>query len=426
MGKTAIIGFGCAGYHVAKALREEKRREQIVVYSDAGEAPANPMLVTYFVAGKIQRDTMFPYGRQEELSRELSLDLRRNASVAKLLAKEKCVVLQDGSKEHFDDVVIATGARPIVPSVPGMPENGVYVMRTPRDADTLRGAVEKGIARALILGASWVGVKVAEALLEYGVCLTMADMAPRVFPMAVLPDTAEAIHGRLTEKGIALKLGYALSSMGMEDGDIVSVFADGSAVRADAVILCLGLQPALEMLDPKEVEIGRGVRTDPCMRTNVPHVYAAGDCCENLELATGQSIPVNLLTHAAVQGRCAGRNIAGRNERYDGNFLHNITHFMDTDFVGIGDNRAQGERLFYRHPRKGWTLEAVIRDGRPVCLNILDNRELSGPAKAVLIRLFRPEPPPLHAAERYALKQAGLPESIITSLGDGIYERVGK
>lgn len=416
MNKTAIIGFGGGGYHAAKALRESDPTAQIDVYTDTMNVPANPMLTTYYVAGKISRETQMPYGPADKIAQELGLNLilRR---VKSLRAAERVIVRDDGTETAYDDIVIASGSHPLVPPIQGLPDKGIFVMRTVADADKLLAEIEKGVSSALVIGASWVGIKVVEALYAHQIPTIMADMAPRIFPTATLPETAEVIHTKLRDMGIGLKFGSGISSVCAEGDGIVSTFADGTEIRTQIVALCLGLRPTVDFICKDEFDMGRGLRVDEHMRTSVPHIYAIGDCCEAKELITHQPMAVNLWANAFVQGTVAGHCIAGLEDHFQGNFIHNITHFLDMDFIGLGDNRSQGELVTYRHPTEDWMFYAIVSDGAPRCVNILDNRRVSGPAKAALIKRFSMPDATLPAAARLALRQSGLPESLIAKIG---------
>ena len=420
MCKYAVIGFGCAGYHAAKALRERAPDSRIDVYSDTGEAPANPMLTTYYVAGKIGREAQFPLGAREDIVRALGLRLFIHTPVKRVWARDCGVELEDGRREVYDAIVLATGSQALVPPIPGRPEQDVFVMRTPADADRLLARIGQGVSSALVIGASWVGVKVAEALYAHSVPTVIADMAPRIFPTAVLPGPAEIIRARLDKLGVGLKLGCGIQAMRREADGIVSVFQDGSEFKSEIVALCLGVRPAVGCLDKDEVAIGRGIRVNRRMETSAPRIYAAGDCCEAQEVATGQVMPVSLWANAVLQGRIAGCNAAGGREEYQGNFIHNVTHFLGMDFIGLGDNRAQGEALAYVSP-EGWRLDMVCREGRPVCVNLLDNHGLSGPLKALLLKQLSGPPGRLGTEAAATLSAAGLPEHIIEILEGGDY-----
>lgn len=419
MQKYAIIGFGCAGYHAAKALRERHPDCRIDVYSNTDDAPANPMLTTYYVKGKIPREQQFPLGTKDEIIRELRIGLHCGTPVKHVHARDRTVELEDGRRLQYDDIVLATGSRPLVPPIPGCPEQDVYVMRTAADADIFLARIRQGVSSALVIGASWVGIKVVEALYAHHVPTVMADMAPRIFPTAVLPEVAEVIHTHMErDLGIGLLFGKGISSMRQESDGIVCVFHDGTEIKTEIVALCLGLRPTVEYLNKDEIEIGRGVRVNRRMETSVPHIYAVGDCCEAEELITRQYMSVNLWANAGMQGRIAGHNITGGREEFQGNFIHNITHFLDMDFIGIGDNRAEGEHLSYTSP-EGWRLDMVYRDEKPVCINVLDNYKLSGPAKAILLKTMTSPSDKLGLDAVVALKRAGLPDAFIEKIEGG-------
>lgn len=422
MRKIAVVGFGCAGYHAAKTLSERCPDSQIDVYSNTSEPPANPMLTTYYAAGRIPRELQFPFGSMEEILQRLPIRLLGDTTVARVHARDRIVELKDGTRRSYDDIVLATGSSPLVFPIPGKPEEDVYVMRTAADADVFLDRIRQGVRSALVVGASWVGIKVIEVLHAHHVPrIILADMAPRIFPTVTLPRTAERIHAYLEEEGVALLFGRGIQSMRREADGIVTVFSDGSEVKTDVVALCLGMRSNTACLDPEEITIGRGVRVDRRMATSVPHIYAAGDCCEAEELVTGQYMAVNLWANARMQGEVAALNIAGIPTEYQGNFLHNITHFLHMDFIGLGDNRAQGETVAYESP-DGWRLELVTKAGKLLCVNILDNRGLSGPLKSILLKKLTGSAECLHVEELVALKNAGLPLALIQIIEGGSHD----
>lgn len=421
MGKYAIVGFGCAGYYAAKTLSEQCPGSQIDVYSNTSEAPANPMLTTYYVAGKIPRDQLFPFGSKEEVLNRLPIRLLENTTVKRVYAARRQVETADGTIREYDDIVIATGSEPLVFPIPGCPEEDVYVMRTAADADAFLDRIRTGMGSALVIGASWVGIKVIEALKVHGVPrMILADMAPRIFPTATLHQTAERIHDYLRTEGVELLFDSGIRSMRREEDGIVSTFGDGREVKTDVVALCMGMRPCVNCLDREEIAIGRAVQVNSRMQTSVSHIYAAGDCCEAQELVTGQYMAVNLWANARMQGEVAARNIAGIPSEYQGNFLHNIAHFLNMDFIGLGDNRAKGEFVSHTSPR-GWQLDMIVGDGKILCVNLLDNRGLSGPLKAILLKRLVGSNPRQHLSvdEIVALKKAGLPCEIIHFIEGG-------
>ena len=377
MKRYAVIGFGCAGYYAAKTIRELVPDCQIDVYSDTDKAPANPMLTTYYVAGKIPWENLFPFGENQVALENLKIDSFINYPVERVSAAGRSV-MAGGKKQIYDDIVLASGANALVPPVAGLPDKGVYVMRTPEDAGRLLAAVEGGIKSALVIGASWVGIKAVEALHAHNVSTVLADMAPYIFPTACLPEVAAHIHDRVQALGIQLKFGSGISSMWDEEDGIVSIFTDGSEIKTDIVILCMGVRPSISYLDPEEIIVGRGVRVNRHMRTSAEHIYAVGDCCETVEIMSGDYMPVNLWANAVVQGRIAGRNIVGYPEEFQGAFAHNITHFLGMDFIGLGNPKLSGKVVEFGEIESENYVRAIIEDGNLKCANILGNYRISG------------------------------------------------
>lgn len=416
MRNVAIIGFGCAGYHAAKALREADPGCRIHVYSNTHEAPANPMLTTYYVAGKLLRSGVFPLGGKEEIAERLRIQLYEDAPVKRVCAAERAVVLEDGTQRAYDEMILTSGSHPFVPPIRGLPEKNVYVMRTVDDADRLLEGIRGGISSALVIGASWVGIKVVEALTAHGVPTSMADMAPCIFPTAVLPDIACEIHTRLQNRGIRLLFGRGIESMEEETDGILCRFSDGSSIKTQIVALCLGLRPSIGYLDPAEIRIGRGVIVDRHQRSSVPGIFAAGDCCEAQEIIHNQFVVVNLWANAVRQGTVAGQNAAGANEAFTGNFTHNITHFLGMDFIGIGDNRAKGEILSYESPDGRAMFRAIIENGRIACINILDSCQISGVLKNYMVKRVLGSNEPFDSKSRVRMVEDPMGRALLSLL----------
>lgn len=169
MAEYAIIGFGCAGYYGAKTIRENDPDGKITVFSEHEYSPYNPMLTTYYVAGKIPFEGLFPFGDMSKIKEELKLDVISGRKVAKVKADSKSVVMEDGEEFGFDKILIATGASAFAPKFEGLDPQEAFYMRTLDDALKLREALDKNNYRsALVVGASMVGIKVVELLNNKG------------------------------------------------------------------------------------------------------------------------------------------------------------------------------------------------------------------------------------------------------------------
>ena len=388
--RYAIIGFGTAGYHAAQAIRERDKAGGIVVYSDTGLAPYNPMLTTYYIFGKLPRSGLFPFGPLEGIADRLGLAFRHER-VVKVRARDLTVETEGGA-ERFDKILIATGATAFAPPVKGLARSDSFLMRTVDDAQRLKDRLDRGdVKSAVVVGASMAGIKVVEVLEKYGVQVCLADLAPHIFPLAAYPEGSAAIERRVARRGIDLRFGTTIDHMEVREGKNTAVMTDGAVVPADLVSLCIGTRAATQVVQG-EVEVDRGILIDERMETSAPGVYAAGDCAQGANLESGERQIIGLWANANRQGAAAGANMAGGEARFEGNILHNITHFMGMDFISFGDNRIQGELLEQGSlDGDGLYVRAVIAGGKVAGANILDSCRISGILKNYMLRLFTGE-----------------------------------
>ncbi len=415
--KIAIVGFGCAGYHAVKAIREYDPRCIIDVYSNTSEAPYNPMLTTYFASDKIPETQMYPLGTLEEIKDKFKLNIFTSTAVKKINAVKREIVTSDGVRGGYSDIIIASGARAVIPPIKNLPKRRIYTMRTADDARALRVVADTGIKSALVVGAQMVGIKVVELLRRRGVDVLLADMAAHMFPASAYETTAAVISDRLERAGVRLKFGAAVVAVNGDGERLCAEFSDGEKYSFDAIVFCSGIKPNIDFIDREEIEVGYAIKVGEDMQTSVPHIYAVGDCCETKNVLGNGNAYIGLWANSAKQGKVAGSNVAGRHEKYDGNLIHNITHYMDTDFISVGDVKAPGERVFWEGPGGGWRMEATVCDGRIRALNILDNANIAGPVKNILLHQAARPDAGMTEAGNLILARSGMPADIIRKLG---------
>lgn len=418
MKKYAIVGFGCAGYHAARAIRHSDPDGRIAVFSDTGQPPFNPMLSTYYASDRLDRESAFPFGSLEQISRNLSLELFSETPVRRVDTAARIVQTEDGREEKFDAILISTGASALVPGPLRQGGGDFFLMRTFADAQRLKEHLEThSVRRAVVIGASMVGIKVCELLHRRDIPTTMVDGAAYIFPLAAYRSTAEVIENHLDALGIEQIYSAQVSSITPEG----VILGDGRVLESDLVCLCIGVRANLSLVaNTQTVEgqgllINRGIVVDESMATNMPGIYAAGDCCEGVNLQTGKTAIIGLWANAGAQGECAGRNMAGVPTHYYGNILHNITHFFDVDFIGLGDPAIPGEH--HRCAARDFTIEAVTDGGRLCSINILGNYKISGVLKNHLTKRLLGGSSVLTVAQQGLLAAQGLDRHFIKILG---------
>jgi len=424
MAAYAIVGFGCAGYHALTAIRENDKDGVIDVYSEHPDPPYNPMLTTYYASGRLSYEGLFPFGDLKHIADTYSTNIFPSTRIAALESASRTLVLEDGTRKSYDKILLATGARSFTPPIPNECPEAVISMRTLDDARDLHNILEKRqMKQAVVIGASMAGIKVVEVLHNNAVHTVLADMAPNIFPLAAYPETAARIQEHLENAGVEFKFKSGLSAIRKGTDMAARVeFSDGSSVSADLVALCIGTRAATELAAQAGVQVNRGVVVNAAMETSAPGIYAAGDCCEGCNLQSGENLIIGLWANAAYQGHTAGANMAGSPSAFQGNVLHNITHFFDMDFIGFGDNRITGETVTFENKKKKLWVQAVLKDHKLAGLNILGSYRISGILKNHILGVIQKGSHTISDIQRGVLLKEGLSEEFLRLLEGGTYD----
>ena len=382
---VAILGNGCASAECVKALRESGYRGQIHIFSDSKWPIYNPTLTTYYLAGKIAFDGLFPYGSDESFHRLYGAKVHSNSPIVTLDTQAQWVANKAGLEVKYDQCLIATGASPFIPPIECGGSRRVYTMRTVEDAIRLREALAAKPRKAIVVGASLVGVKMVELFQMLGMEVCLADLAEHVFPLAAHAECAAVIEDRMARKGIKFRLGAGIVKV-EETRDGVRAYFQNSAEgeEADLLIMCIGVRANTAFVDRKCVESRQGILVDEHMRTSAPGVYAAGDVAQGRNLLSGEQQIIGLWANARYQGRTAGRNIAGLAEEFAGNISHCISHFMNMDFVGIGSVQDYDRTEQWSDGQK--FMQIFWKDGLLTGANFLDAYTETGIIKNVLTK----------------------------------------
>jgi NADPH-dependent 2,4-dienoyl-CoA reductase/sulfur reductase-like enzyme len=383
-----IVGNGCAGAECIKSLRQSGYQGKIYLLTNSRWPIYNPMLTTYYVAGKIGFEGLFPYGAGQEFYLKYGVDVTPDAPVVALDAEQKLIHAKSGLEIKYDQCLIATGATPVLPPIEGIGSDRIYGLRTVEDAIRLKEAMAQAPKKVLIIGASMVGIKVMELFHKTGVEVCLADMADHIFPLSAHPDCARIIQERLEQKGVQLRFGAGIEKVEDTSRGIRAYFKGGTESEvADLLVMCIGVKANTGFINRKQVGIDRGILVDEHMRTNMPGLYAAGDVTQGKNLLSGESEMIGLWSNARSQGRTAGRNMAGGNESFRGNIPHNITHFMGMDFVGIGTVSGY-DRMERKYDGKT-SVQLFWKDGLLSGANFLDSYTGSGVVKNALMKGLR-------------------------------------
>jgi len=338
-----ILGNGGAAVHALMAARSSRHSGPIHVVSDT-EGPAfNPMLSPYFLKGKIPWHRCFPFG--EEIYAKCDAVCHWKRRVESLDARNKTVFLGSNEKLHYDSCLVATGARPIVPPIPGLEKSSrVLTLRTADQALKLEKAIGSA-KKVVVLGASLVGVKVAEILRQRHVEVVLIDIAEQVLPHSAHPKAASLLEEYFRGKGIDLRMGCGIEGFETDQNGVGCFLPDQVLEEAEWVVVCTGIRPNLDFLDPGQVALDRAVLVNDRMETSAEDLYAAGDVSQGANLLTGKSDWLGLWANGCYQGRTAGQNMAGISSSYPGTVSQHISPFFEQTFTQIGDVNRRGENV---------------------------------------------------------------------------------
>ncbi len=377
-----IIGNGCAGAECVITLRKHGYNGPIQMFADNALPPANPMLTTYYASGRIPWKTLFPYGTK--FYERYNVEFHYNEPVEELRNTEHKIHTAKGIYD-YSKCLIASGASAVRPPIPGCEHQRVLTVRTPEDAKMLMAATTARPERVLVVGASMVGIKVVEMFHNLKTHVTLADLAPGIFPLAASQVCAAKIEEDLTKRGIDLLFSAQLSAIEeREDGKLDAIFADGTHNTCDYLAMCVGVRANLGFIRNHSLAVNRGILTDEQMRSSDPDVFAAGDVAQSMNLSSGHPAVIGLLANAREQGEAAGLGMLGKQAPFPGSFPHNITHYFDIDFVGIGDTRQFDEEK--RYEKDGQLCQFFYTKGRLTGMNTLGKMLQSGVIKNQMMK----------------------------------------
>ena len=341
--KILIVGNGGAAMHAVQGARGAGYEGEIHVVSDVRGPAFNPMLSPYYLAGKIPFDRCYPFG---DTFYETHQVIRHFGLKAEALdsANRKCF-LAGRQGIHYDRCLVATGASPIMPPVSGLADcRHALVLRTAEQTRHLDLILPK-VRRVLILGASLVGIKLAETLSARGIEVMLVDVAGHGLPHVAHPECAALIQNHLRECHVKLRLNRDLKGAEDVGTGIRLYFQDQESLDTDLCLVCTGIRANLDLLEETDVKRDRGVLVDYHMQTSAPALYAAGDVSQGMNLLSGEKEVIALWGNACSQGRTAGLNMAGRKSFYLGSVPQYVSAFFGMTFISMGDTSRKGDHI---------------------------------------------------------------------------------
>jgi NADPH-dependent 2,4-dienoyl-CoA reductase/sulfur reductase-like enzyme/nitrite reductase/ring-hydroxylating ferredoxin subunit len=379
--KIVIIGGGAAGFAAAEMLRRQRFDGDIVMLSDDDAPPVDrPNLSKDYLAGNAPEEWI-PL-RGNEFYAERNIDLRLTSSVAAIDVRAREVVLGDGSKMNYERLLLATGAEPVRLPLPGMDLQHVHTLRTLSDCRAIIAATATA-RRAVVIGASFIGLEVAASLRARG--LDVHVVAPEKLPMERIlgPQIGEFVRNLHEEHGVVFHLEDTATAIDTHRVTLKS----GRTLDADLVIVGVGVRPRLTLAQNAGLAIDRGVAVNEFLETNVPGIFAAGDIARWPDARSGESIRVEHWVVAERQGQIAALNMLGARKQFDAvPFFWSQHYDVPINYVGHaeawdallidGDVAARDCAVRYERGGQVLAIASIYRDVESLMAEVTMEKEV--------------------------------------------------
>ena len=350
-----VIGGDAAGGSAASQAKKRRPDLDVVVFERGRATSYSACGIPYWISGAVDSEADL-IARTPEQHRAMGVDVRIRTEVTGIDLDRRVVHWRDlagggSGVEPFDQLVYATGSVPMRPPVPGIDATGVHGVQVLDDGAALRSALEsEDVRRVVVVGGGYIGLEIAEACRMRGLDVTVVDKSAT--PVGTFdPDVGRFLAGAVSGQGIELVLsdGVAGIDVGPDGRARAVVTASGRELPADLVVLGLGVRPNVALAKEAGIPLGTsgGIAVDQRMRTQVPGVWAAGDCVESVHRLSRQRVVVALGTHANKQGRVAGINIGGGYATFPGVIGTAITKICAVEAARTGLSEREAERAGY-------------------------------------------------------------------------------
>jgi NADPH-dependent 2,4-dienoyl-CoA reductase/sulfur reductase-like enzyme len=359
--RLIVIGGVAAGMSAAAKAKRTDRSLEVVVYERGPHISYAACGIPYFIAGDIPALEDLVERTPERMAQQ-GVEVHIRHEVTAIDPETQTVSIHDlqtGRRfaQSYDSLVIATGARPAPLSLPGSALDGIFSLRPLESGQAIqRFLAERKPKEAVILGGGYIGVEMAETFRRLGLDVTMVVRSGQVLRSNLDADVRELVHAELLRNRVAVVHGTPVAFEGK--GSLEAVVTAEGRYPCEVAVVGVGVQPQVALAQAAGVQLGASgaIATDSQMRTNLPNVYAAGDCAEALHLVSGKPVYIPLGSTANKQGRTAGSRAAGGDELFTGVVGTIVVRCFDLAVASTGLTTAEAEAT-------GHTVQAaMIRD----------------------------------------------------------------
>jgi NADPH-dependent 2,4-dienoyl-CoA reductase/sulfur reductase-like enzyme/rhodanese-related sulfurtransferase len=359
--KLIVIGGVAAGLKAAAKARRCDPEMEIIVYQEEDEISYAGCGLPYYISGLVKK-------REDLISRtpgKFALDgikIREQRRIEKIDIEKRTVVgkhVESGEvfTDHFDRLVLATGASPIRPKIEGIELGNIFYLRSIVDADEILERIRsEAIKNVVIAGGGYIGLEMAESLVHLGKKVTIVELAPQILTLFD-EDFSDILRQYLEKQGVQIFTSEGVKALKGNGGKVTHVQTESREMKTDAVLMSLGVRPSVELAKQAGLRIGEtgAIWVNEKMETSAEGIFAAGDCAETTHLVTGKKAWVPLGSTANKQGRVVGTNVCGGTATFPGVMGTTVFKTFDFNVAKTGLNMREAEKEGF-HP-----IQAIVR-----------------------------------------------------------------
>ncbi|HBO33596.1 MAG TPA: NAD(P)/FAD-dependent oxidoreductase [Anaerolineaceae bacterium] len=378
-----IVGGGIAGVSAAEAIHKAAPSADITLISEEPSLPYFRMSLTRYLAGEINRDQLDLH--KEGWYLENHVNIAVSARVKDIDSNQKLVTLNDGRIFQYEKLILANGASPFVPPIPGKDLEGVMTLRSLEDAERIIQIFDHP-ANVVCIGGGLLGLEIAGAIAKHGLKVTVLEALDWLLPRQLGQEAAELLRRQIETMGISVIVPAKTSAL-VGEGKVEGVEITGNTseaepvvcIPAELVLISAGVRPNLDLAKMAGVEVGRGVLVNEHMQTSNPDIYAAGDVCEFHGICYGLWVP------AKKQGEVAGRHAAGQPADFAGDPPSAKLKVLGIDLFSIGQfaPTEEGDKLVAARQDDTY-ISLLFRNGILIGANLLGETGLDSKVKKAI------------------------------------------
>ncbi|MGC8889328.1 MAG: NAD(P)/FAD-dependent oxidoreductase [bacterium] len=373
--RYVIIGNSVASAGCIEGIRMVDLESEIVVLSDEPYHMYSRPLISYWLSKKVTD----VYYRPIDYYEKYRIIPLLGKKVIRVDFENKTIALAAGEKINYDKLLIATGGKPFIPTIPGTNKKNVFTFVRFDDVKEIDRVISVG-ANVIVVGAGLSGLKAVEALLIRNCNVIVVELAGRILGSILDEEGAKIVQDILEERGVRFLLENSVTEILGEETVKGVRLKSSDIIPTDILIFAIGVVPNIDIFKDTPLKINRGILVNEKMETNIPDVYAAGDVVEALDVIAGGIRVIPIFPNAYIQGEVAGLNMAGKEAIYKGGFPMNSIGFFDTHIMSAGlVNPSQEMEVLKRfEPNKKIYRKIYLKDGRILGFMFINSIDRTG------------------------------------------------